>query len=94
MIRQLLVFFVLLIFPATPTYSSMKPETNRLKYQNMYRLMEKTNIRLSRYTSGKNYNKIKLLKSGDIELNPRPNVILSYLYKFSPNIIENWGSSL
>ena len=77
MIRQLLLFFVLTIFLATPTYGLMKRETNRLKYQNMYR-QKNTNIRLLRYTCGK-YNKIKLLRSGDIELNPGPEVIYKLL---------------
>ena len=74
MIRQLLVFFVLIIFLATPTYGLMKRETKRLKYQNIYR-QKNTNIRLLRHTCGKYYNKIKLLRSGDIELNPGPEVI-------------------
>ena len=38
-----------------------------------------TNIRLLRYTRGKAYKKIKLLRSGDIELNPGPEVIYKLL---------------
>ena len=50
----------------------MKPKTNRLEYQNMYRLMKNTKIRLLQFTSKKYYNKIKLLRSDLIELNPGP----------------------
>ena len=78
MIHQLLEFFVLIIFLATPTYGLMKRETNRLKYLNMYR-QKNTNIRLLRYTCGKSYNKIKLLRSDDIELNPGPEDIYKLL---------------
>ena len=76
--RQLSVFFVLIIFLATTTYGLMKRETNRLKYQNMYR-QKNTNIRLLQYTCGKYQNKIKLLRCGDIELNPGPEVIYKLL---------------